>query len=173
MNPHPSCFHHTIYIKFYFWFKLNQWFNSINLSINISYIVKSVFKLQRIYTRENKGRLCSYQQLPPFKNIRASALCFAFFASNQIPFVLCTCPLSPECAFWAAQTCHNEDTEEFHTDWNQLLGQIICISTFASHGCAWAYQKSFLSPRLFFTNVGFSWKTDHYACVCLDHALAA
>lgn len=56
------------------------------------------------------GRLCSYQHKPPFKNMRASVLCFAFFTSNQIPFALGTCPLSPECAFRAAQTCHNEDT---------------------------------------------------------------
>lgn len=36
-----------------------------------------------------------------------------------------------------------------------------------------AYQNSFLSLCLFFTIVGFSWKTVHYACVSLDHGLAA
>lgn len=60
--------------------------------------------------------------------------------------------------------------EEFHTEWNQLLGQIICISVFASRGWAQAYQEAFLSLCLFFTNEGFSWKTGHYACVSLDHA---
>lgn len=42
-----------------------------------------------MYTWENTGRLFSYQH-PPLKNIRSSVLCFAFFTSNQIPFVLCT-----------------------------------------------------------------------------------
>lgn len=60
--------------------------------------------------------------------------------------------------------------EEVHTEWNQLLGQIICISALACHGWVWAYQESVLSLCLFFTNVGFSCKTGHYACVSLNHA---
>lgn len=64
--------------------------------------------------------------------------------------------------------------EVFHTGWNQLFFcQIICISALACHGWFWAYQDSVLSLCLFFTNVGFSWKTGHYACVSLDHTLAA
>lgn len=115
------------------------------------------------------GRLCSYQQkAPPSKNMRASVLCFAFFTSNQIPFALGSCPLSPECAFRAAQTCHNEDTvRSFTQESNQPLGRIICIS---ESGLIESLSYLFVC---FFTNVGFSWKTGHYACVSLDHALAA
>lgn len=42
--------------------------------------------------------------------MRASALCAAFFTSNQIPFAACAGVLSPQYVFRAAQTCHNEDS---------------------------------------------------------------
>lgn len=111
-----------------------------------------------------------YQQTPLFKNIQASALCFTFFASNQIPPALCTCPLSPECAFGATQTCQHEDTVRSFT---QSRTSILATSFTFLLAPLTAYQKYALSLCLFFANVGLSWKTGHYACVSLDHASAS
>lgn len=125
-----------------------------------------------MYTWENTGRLFSYQH-PPLKNIRSSVLCFAFFTSNQIPFVLCT--------FLYLQNVLLEKHKHvtMRTLWS--VSHTLNAAPWSSHlrfcflprGWAWAYRDSVLSLCLFFTNLGFSWKTGHYACVSLDHALAA
>ena len=134
----------------------------MSLSVNFSRVFKILFKLQKCkFTRGKTREGCALISKPsPSKNMRASALCFAFFSSNQIPFALCTCPLSPECAFRAAQTCHDEDTQR------GVSHRVKPASQNHLHFCFFlplmaelvAYQQSVLSLCLFFTNVGFSWK---------------
>lgn len=119
--------------------------------------------------------LISSHPPPPFKNIRASALCFAFFASNQIPFAPCTCPLSAECASRAAQTCHNEDTVRSCTQSETSVSvKSFAFLFFARGGWGPAYQEPFLSRlfvfhqfRLFLENRPLR------MCVRLDHAFGS
>lgn len=98
-------------------FKYTNYLVTWSLFLSFSYMVKNSFKPQRYKFTQGKTwdgwALISIKT--PFKNMRASVLCFAFLTSNQIPFALCTCPLSPECVFRAVQTCHNEDTVKCFT----------------------------------------------------------
>lgn len=85
--------------KLWFCFKINHWFLSEQTCQWSA--PKSTFTHWK--TLEGLALISVSPPSPPlpnsFKNIQASALSFAFFASNQIPFVLCTCPLSLKCVF--------------------------------------------------------------------------
>lgn len=137
--------------------------------------LRAAKKKKNAQEKKNAQRLSnlpSYQRAahppPLFKNIRVSAFCFAFFTSNQIPFAPCTCPLSPECAFRAAQTCHSEDTERRFTQRESSFSvRIIYISVFCLLVAEHELIKNLSYLLVCFSSVeeGFSWKTGRNACV--------
>lgn len=131
-------------------------------SINFSRMFKIAFKLQRCkFTRGKTREGCALisNRPPPKTCVHPLS---ALHSSHQIKFLLRSALVLYLQNVLLEQHKHvtmRTHSEEFHTEWNQPLGQIICISAFsASHGWARAYQQSVLSLCLFFTNVGFSWK---------------
>lgn len=56
--------------------------------------------------------------------------------------------------------------EGIHTDWNQLLGRVICISAPAEFALIESLSYLFVC---FSPTKAFPGKTGHYACVSLDH----
>lgn len=109
---------------------------------------------------------------PPHTKTHTSVPSSAFFESNQIPCALSARPLSGECTWSRAQTCHSEEAKRPYAHQknacpppNTPHTPVICISVFASTRRAASYHGPGLSLNFSSSVAGPSWKTQSCASV--------